>query len=281
MSKGQRDIEHLYAEIIRKQDELLEKVLKEQEKILSEQEKMLSTLKKLNFNISLLTLLQVCRDNERDLKTAEELSDIINGYFNEAPRAIEKDLESYINRLNEVDNELNKNLAGVFAVILDFISKIRNIKGVDTEDKGKKIAGISKIETIPTNLETALKEIIKSKRGIIERFSTEIKESVDSIKHEKETLKKTLSEYSVVNTIGGAAIIGVPVVMISLDSKDSYVVLGEELFKYENGISKAVKTMKKHMFKVNYDLLDETLQLLKYRKGFLYRIFLDHVVKAR
>ncbi|MEM4959427.1 MAG: hypothetical protein QXX12_06090, partial [Nanopusillaceae archaeon] len=236
--------------------------------------------KELNSNISMLTLLQICRDNERDLKTAEEVSDIINGYFNEVPRSIEKEVESYINRLNEVDNELNKNLAGVFAVILDFISMIRKIKGVDTKGaKEKGSVGISRIETFVSNLGTVLKKIIESKKRIIERLSTEIENSVQSINYEKETLLNKLSEYSVENTIGGAAFIGVPVVRISLDSKNSYVVLGEELTKYENRILRVVETMKNNMFKVNYDLLNETLQLLKYRKGFLYRIFLDHIVK--
>lgn len=286
MSKGRRDkyqhdVESSYVEIVRKQDELLkqlEKIMKEQEKIMHEQQEMVSTLKELTFTIPLLSLLQICRDNEKNLKTVEVLSDIINGYFNEAPRAIEKDIESYINRLNEVDEVLNKNLAGVFAMILDFIGMIRKIKGVDTEEK--KTAGISKIETIPRNLEKALEKIIESKRRIIENHFDEIEKSVNSIKHEKETLKSTLSEYSVENTIGEAAIIGIPVVMVSLNSKNSYVVIGEELAKYEDRILKAVKTVKEHMFKVNYDLLDETLQLLKYRKGFLYRIFLDHVVKT-
>ncbi|MEM1821582.1 MAG: hypothetical protein QXK60_02390, partial [Zestosphaera sp.] len=49
--------------------------------ILSEQEKMISALRELSSNVSLLTLLQVCRDNERDLKIAKELSDVINRYL--------------------------------------------------------------------------------------------------------------------------------------------------------------------------------------------------------
>ncbi|MEM1786713.1 MAG: hypothetical protein QXQ98_04315, partial [Zestosphaera sp.] len=81
--------------------------------ILSEQEKMISALRELSSNVSLLTLLQVCRDNERDLKIAKELSDVINRYLDTTKKTFQEEVDSFMRELEEIDDELNKNLAGV------------------------------------------------------------------------------------------------------------------------------------------------------------------------
>lgn len=249
-----------------------EEIRKLYKEILSEQEKMISTLRELSSNVSLLALLQVCRDNERDLKIAEELSDVISRYLDTTKKTFQEEVDSFVRELREVDDELNKNLAGVFAVILEFVNKIRKIKGIDTG------LGIARIESLVGEMIKSLKDAIKSKKEVIENLYNEIENTVQEVVREKETLSSVLSRYSVKNVFGRAVIIGVPIIKTSLESAESYVVLGGELARYE---SRILDSAKDREFGVNHEMLTRALQIVRLRKGFLYKMFLDSVVKVR
>ncbi|MEM1867096.1 MAG: hypothetical protein QXN43_05135, partial [Zestosphaera sp.] len=179
--------------------------------ILSEQEKMISALRELSSNVSLLTLLQVCRDNERDLKIAKELSDVINRYLDTTKKTFQEEVDSFMRELEEIDDELNKNLAGVFEVILEFVNKIRKIKGIDTR------LGIARIESLVDEMINSLRDAIKLKKEAIENLYNEIENTVQEIVREKETLSSVLSRYSAKNVFGRAVIIGVPIIKTSLE----------------------------------------------------------------
>ncbi|MEM0348223.1 MAG: hypothetical protein QW036_03405 [Zestosphaera sp.] len=240
--------------------------------ILSEQEKMISALRELSSNVSLLTLLQVCRDNERDLKIAKELSDVINRYLDTTKKTFQEEVDSFMRELEEIDDELNKNLAGVFEVILEFVNKIRKIKGIDTR------LGIARIESLVDEMINSLRDAIKLKKEAIENLYNEIENTVQEIVREKETLSSVLSRYSAKNVFGRAVIIGVPIIKTSLESAESYIVLGGELAKHEDRI---LDNVRDHKFGVNHEMLARVLQTVRLRKGFLYKIFLDSVVKVR
>ncbi|MEM4452645.1 MAG: hypothetical protein QW182_05525 [Thermosphaera sp.] len=281
MNSDNKDIESLLRENLRKQEKLFEEVVREQMEILHAQKEIISSLKELNSNISMLMLLQMCRDNERDFAMAKEYSNIIKRYLDDTNRTLQEVVKSFAKELKEIDDELDKNLTGVFAVILDFVEMVRKIKGVDSKSKEKthEITGITKIEVLRDYLYDLLKKLVESRSNRVENYFNEIKKTVQDIRNEVDTLIKMLFDYSVENIIGRTAIVGVPVIKISLESKESYAVLGGELSKYESKILDNVKAMKTY-FKLNYDILAEALRVIKYRGGFLFRVFLNHVVKA-
>ncbi|MEM1661228.1 MAG: hypothetical protein QXR17_08855 [Candidatus Bathyarchaeia archaeon] len=281
MNSDNKDIESLLRENLRKQEKLFEEVVREQKEILHAQKEIISSLKELNSNISMLMLLQMCRDNERDFAMAKEYSNIIKRYLDDTNRTLQEVVKSFAKELKEIDDELDKNLTGVFAVILDFVEMVRKIKGVDSKSKEKthEITGITKIEVLRDYLYDLLKKLVESRSNRVENYFNEIKKTVQDIRNEVDTLIKMLFDYSVENIIGRTAIVGVPVIKISLESKESYAVLGGELSKYESKILDNVKAMKTY-FKLNYDILAEALRVIKYRGGFLFRVFLNHVVKA-
>lgn len=242
------------------------------EEALSKQEKMISTLKELNSNVSLLALLQVCRDNERDLKVVRELSDMIYRYLDVVKKTFQEEVDSFVRELEKIDDELGRNLSEVFAVVLEFVSGVRKIKGVDAG------LGIAGIRPLADEMIRSLKDVIKLKKGVIENLHNKIENAVQEVVREKETLTSVLSRYSVKNVFGGAVVVGVPIVKVSLGSKESYVVLGEGLDKYG---SKILDHVKDREFGVNHEMLVKVLQVVRLRKGFLYRVFLDSVVKVR
>lgn len=249
-----------------------EEVMNLYKKLVRQQEQITSALRELTSKITTTTLLQICRDQKRDLKVIEDLSEIIDKYLDSTKKTFQMEAQSIVRELEEIDRELNKNLAGVFAVILEFLNKIRKIKGIDTS------LGIARIETLVDEMLKSLKDSIKTRREVIENISREIENEVQEILREKEAQVENLSDYSIRNVFGRTIIVGVPIIKVTLGSSESYAVLGNGLVQYERRILDSVRS---YSFGVNNEILARALQAIRSRKGFLYNIFLDYVVKLR
>ncbi len=136
----------------------------------------------------------LCRDLRAHAMTAKRLAETIEAHIAAQERLLRDRIERLARQLEGVDQRLAKSLAGVLAVLLDLVKRIRALKGN---------AGF---EGLVEEARREALEAIRERREAAEKTVEGLKSAAESVKKALRAAESTLSRYSVESPGGDPAL---------------------------------------------------------------------------
>lgn len=217
----------------------------------------------LNATAKAIPLVQLCRDQERDLYTLSNLNQLLKTNLQGLHSAMSKARDDAINELEKIDKQLEENLTGLLLPVIEFKKETKVIEYT-----------LQKLHDLLAEMIKLIYDFYRAKRDSIIKLYEEIKHHVLSIMNETDQIRETLRAYSIKSPSDKPSIIGVPIIKVVVENAEKYAYLGKGLERYETRILKATAKTKAG---VDYEILHSSIERIKRKKGLLYRLFLKKV----
>lgn len=282
---------------IRDETHKLREELVEREKALTRTINQLSkAIAELQESALIDKVVQYCRE----AWSMSDLSIIVNRYEGTFRKRIQEEVDSRKEEMSRIDEEAKRSLVDLLKVAYEIRERVKKITGdlrggvkrygesqvnVVEASQSEHVFGSSEIRG--TGIERLFnvvhhafdlwRMVIGRRKAEILELKNQIINTSRAIREENDRIVSKLNEYSVPNIYQRPITIGVPVVSAMIDGRSSQIYLGRGFEQYRDLISKWAW---EQGGEVDEQLLEQTLNALKNRKGPLYKLFLSLKVRS-
>lgn len=231
-------------------------------------------------------IIQYCRE----FWSMSDLSGIVKEYSENFVRRIKEELNSRKEEMDAIDKETRKSLSDLLRVAFQIKREVKKITGELTdktetikeemprEPSGVQGSGLRRLYNLIDSAFELSRRILNRRKEAILSLQGEILSITRSVRNENEQIMATLKEHSITNKHQTLLVIGIPVIKVSIGGEERIAYMGRGLERYEKPINAWGSSQ---ATRVDRWLLDQSLNTLKERRGFVYKLFVTLKVRTR
>lgn len=189
--------------------------------------------------------------------------DIITNQVDAFLKTLESQANSYVKALHSIDEQLNKNLAGVFAIIMDLHTKVNALR-----------RGVERVEVLRDSSVKAMRSIIEKRREKLIKLIDDILTSLDDLENSVNEVKNKIKNYAIRAEVKGPGlfVVNIPIIMIRVNGRQYKRIIAPGVTARDIEVTEKEPRM-------SHQLYNDVLKLSIREGGLLRRLFLKHSIR--